>query len=134
MFTNPCLLRNANKDLWIKLVYLGYDPEYMTFKYNLEGLNLVCENQQWHYTDSDNKPWCIDCGENEKLFLAIASLQDDSDSDQWFVYPETDTWFLCDYHDIEAERNAPSTRNSCQSAWFYNSHKATVEELINHFS
>ena len=40
---------------------------------------------------------------------------------------------LCDYYDIEAERNAPSTRNSCQAAWFYKSHKASLEELIEKF-
>lgn len=30
----------------------------------------------------------IDCGTNENLFLALAALQDDTDNEQWFVYPK----------------------------------------------
>lgn len=76
----------------------------------------------------------IDCGTNEELFLALAALQDDSDENQWFVYPNENNWFKCYDNNIEEVRNEPSIRMSCQSAWFYKSHKATVQELIEHFS
>lgn len=75
----------------------------------------------------------IDCGTNEELFLALAALQDDTDENQWFVYPPTNYWFKCDKINIENFRNEPSIKMSCQGAWLYGNHKATVEELINHF-
>lgn len=73
----------------------------------------------------------IDCGTNENLFLAIAALRDDTDDSQWFVYPPEDTWFICDDDDINYARE--NIRGSVQAAWFHCSHKATVEELIEHF-
>lgn len=134
MFTQSCFIRNANKNLIHFISTLGYTPMYKTYRLNKEGSNLVLEGVTWHFTDSDNHPGCIDCGTNEELFLALAALQDDTDEGQWFVYPESDYWFKCDVSDIEAERNDPSTKMSCQSAWFYKSHKATPEELIKHFN
>lgn len=73
----------------------------------------------------------IDCGDNEDLFCAIAVLRDDSDKNQWFVTEEEMHWinqnawmpvgsfiFSCihNYTDIDGKV-----------------HKATVEELIEHF-
>jgi hypothetical protein len=127
MFTQPCLLRNARKELAINVMKLGYEPEYMLWRNNIEGSNLVLEYQHWHYTDSDNKPHCIDCGENEELFLAIAALRDDSDYMQWFT--DESLWYLCDgsrfdgycaYNDISFDESKM--------------HKATVDELIKHFN
>lgn len=73
----------------------------------------------------------INCGTNENLFLAIAALRDDTDDSQWFVYPPENTWFICDDDDINYARE--NIRDSVQAAWFHCSHKATVEELIEHF-
>ena len=74
MFTKECLLRNvgeAKMHVMLELTKLGYSPMYMKFENNVGGSNVVCEGQTWHCTDSDNKPYCIDCGENIDLFLAI---------------------------------------------------------------
>ena len=68
----------------------------------------------------------IDCGTNEELFLAIASLRDDTDKYQWFT--DGDKWIMC-----------PEIKFS--TYWAYNDidvntdtiHKATVKELIEHF-
>ena len=73
----------------------------------------------------------INCEENEDLFLAIAALRDDTDDSQWFVYPPENIWFICDDDDINYARE--NIRESVQAAWFHCSHKATVEELIEHF-
>lgn len=79
MFTQPCFIRNARKELAFNVAALGYVTMYMVFRNNIEGNHLVLEGDTWHFTDSDNHPHCIDCGTNEDLFLAIASLRDDTD-------------------------------------------------------
>ena len=68
----------------------------------------------------------VDCGTNEELFLAIAAFRDDTDKFQWFT--DGDKWILC-----------PEIKFS--TYWVYNDidvnldaiHKATVNELIEHF-
>ncbi len=126
MFTQECLLRNigeAKMHVMLELTKLGYSPMYMKFENNVGGNNVVCEGQTWHCTDSDNKPHCIDCGENIALFLAIAALRDDSDYRQWFTYGEK--WIQNKQNDIEVIRYGAGNP--------INFHKATVEELIEHF-
>ncbi|WP_368117779.1 hypothetical protein [Bacteroides sp. 2201st1_D9_2201SCRN_220225] len=67
----------------------------------------------------------IDCGMNEELFLAIAALRDDTDKYQWFT--DGNKWILCPeikfstywVNDIDVNLDAI--------------HKATVNELIEHF-
>lgn len=65
----------------------------------------------------------IDCGVNENLFLAIAALRDDTDKNQWFT--DGYHWEICP--DEVAYINA--WINKYESS----PHKATVEELIEHF-
>ena len=132
MFTQSCFIRNADKFLIYNIMTLGYKPMYMTWRNNIEGNNLVLEYNTWHFTDSDNHPNSIDCGTNEELFLALASLRDDTDVDQCFVV------------DVEVYQNLS------KGDWFKATdingpyhvgtkiyplycHKATVEELIEHF-
>lgn len=71
-----------------------------------------------YWYDSD-----IDCEENEQLFLALAALRDDSDYMQWFTNGEK--WIQNKQNDIEIIRYG--TGNPI------NFHKATVEEIIEHF-
>ena len=122
MFTQECLLRNvgeAKMYVMLELTGRGYSPMYMNFENNIGGNNVVCEGQTWHCTDSDNKPYCIDCGENINLFLAIASLQNDTDKYQWFT--DGNIWEL-------NKEDLPSRYMQL------NGHKATVDELIEYFS
>lgn len=146
-FTTPCFIRKNTPELRKKLEELGYiknSPKWM------DDCNII-----WAYQYSEEKGFdtphyvianafdipfdkhsrlCgkfIDCGTNENLFLAIATLRDDTDDSQWFVYPPEDTWFICDDDDINYARE--NIRDSVQAAWFHCSHKATVEELIEHF-
>lgn len=89
----------------------------------------------------------IDCGTNEELFLAIVALRDNTDMNQWFVIDTNLTsisepnkitttkgtfvkclrrkWFV-DY-DEDGNPSKFSSRNTP-------AHKATIEELMNHFN
>lgn len=133
MFTQSCFIRKNSLELRKKLEYLGhvYDEDEV---FENAPITACEEIFIWNAAEDAVLTGFVDCGTNEYLFLALAALQDDTDEGQWFVYPESDYWFKCDVSDIEAERNDPSTTTSCQSAWFYKSHKATPEELIKHFN
>ena len=127
MFTRECLLRNvgeAKMHVIYELTKLGYSPMYMKFENNVGGNNIVCEGQTWHCTDSDNKPHCIDCGENIGLFLAVAALRDDKDYMQWFT--NGNEWFQNKQNDIEVIIYGPNTP--------INFRKATINELIEYFT
>lgn len=127
MFTQECLLRNVGEakiHVIFGLTRLGYSAMYMKFENNVGGNNMVCEGQTWHCTDSDNKPYCIDCGENIALFLAIAALRDDSDYMQWFT--DGENWFQNKVNDYEVIKYGPGNP--------INFRKATINELIEHFN
>ena len=69
----------------------------------------------------------IYCGTNEELFLAIAALRDDSNKFQYF----TNGVFLikCSQIDLKHELD-----NNYEEFCVADFHKATVEELIEHFN
>lgn len=68
----------------------------------------------------------IDCGENENLFYSIAALRNDTDKHQWFT--DGNKWVKC-------SENKFSTYWICNNTGVSldNIHKATVDELIEHF-
>ncbi len=134
MFTTPCFIRKSTPELIQKLWKLGYHlcPTCM----GLDIINPYIFVYRGYYAQSpigcqEEEIKCmIDCGENEDLLLAIAALRDDSDEYQWFVY--NNTWFKCDFESIEDKR-IEARNNNYFGASIYNCHKATVEELIEHF-
>lgn len=67
----------------------------------------------------------IDCGTNEDLFLAIAALRDDIDIHQWFT--DGKEWFQCRF--LKVGMHYSDKPEILFERW----HKATVEELIEHF-
>lgn len=67
---------------------------------------------------------CIDCTDNEPLFLAIAALNGKTDKGKWFVNNTTGIWLLCTENCI--------TWMLGGGAELYH-HIATLEELIEHF-
>lgn len=128
MFLRECLLRNvgeAKMHVIYELTKLGYPAMYMKFENNVDGSNVVCEGQTWHCTDSDNKPHCIDCGENIALFLAIAAFRDDKPDYQWFVWD--DNWV-----DNRFKQYIPG--EPWDDWWWFEVHKATPAELIEYFN
>lgn len=142
-FIQPCFIRKNTPELRKKLEELGYKPSYPIFQYpevfkhiavcNFFGSKYygVSDDEVSHHgeiKDAIKNRGMIDCGTNENLFLALAALRDDSDINQYFFcdkvsftigktyYP--DDYLYYQYDEFFDKQN-----------W----HKATVEELIEHF-
>jgi hypothetical protein len=140
-FTTPCIIRKNTTKIRDRLKeldyncnpYLGWHNLYTTihgyasvYSMNDDDINVLSKK-----IDS-----FIDCGTNEELFLAIAALRDDTNENQWFicdvnhwdrsdngeatVYAEIGEWIFCKSNDDDCARDN-------------HYHKATVEELIEHF-
>lgn len=124
IFKYDCFLRNVYvKSNIFLLSDLGYETMYKSkFEYNMEGNHLVLECDTWHFTDSDNHPNCIDCGTNEKLFIALAAVRNDDNAFfQWFT-DGNGRWFL---NEDRSMRVGDFEKDGL--------HRATSEELIHHF-
>ena len=139
MFIQPCFIRKNTPELRKKLEELGYNryPRWMAdwddddsrYKY------LVTDVLYYTYPQEPSKPKNgehINCGTNEELFLALAALRDDSDINQWFVMDVEEyvninqgDWF------IATDRNKGKHIGTQINPMYC--HKATVEELIEHF-
>ena len=141
MFTTPCFIRKNTPELRKKLEELGY-KSFGSVKYEWDtGWGLSTDNRLGEFESFDNNGLeniikcespdyedSIDCGTNEELFIALASLRDDSDINQYFIcdkvsftlgktyYP--DDYLYYQYDEFFDKQN-----------W----HKATVEELIEYF-
>lgn len=121
MFTQQCFIRKNSEDLRKKLGLIGkrslctiHDEiltTYLDCHYSLINLDGTI--------DMLSEDGFIDCGTNEELFLAIAALRDDLDRFQWFVD---------DYDDNIWQKSEWNNAN------FTKAHKATVDELIKHFT
>lgn len=132
MFTQQCFIRKSTKSLTDRLYRLGgrsgkgfWHLDYLTI------LAAYCDYFRCLDDERGNDKFLIncgfvDCGKNEELFLAIASLRDDSDIHQWFVHQ--DGSFLkceCDSKiDMWGDYEYP------QEVY---PRKATIEELIKHY-
>ena len=137
MFTKNCFIQKCNKTLINKLIELGYKP-IGNINYNTYG--IYCHNGKFKTCSTNEQPSIknknfIQCYENENLFLAITALQDNADKNQWFIYDSRDCsvesrrqffWFICEEDNIEDMMYYDCMFLSC--------HKATVEELIEHFN
>lgn len=134
-FIQPCFIRKNTLYLRRKLEELGYKPSYPIFQYpevfkhiavcNFFGSKYygVSDDEVSHHgeiKDAIKNRGLIDCGTNEELFLALAALRDDNDKKQWFV------------HDYQYQKVWIFSEMECYSDEPF-AHKATVEELIEHF-
>lgn len=128
-FTQPCFIRKSSKELVDKVYRMGgregrgfWYSEYSTLLL-AEKNQFTCFDDEWGNADDLIKAGFIDCGVQEDLFLAIAALKCESDKHQWFT--DGIHWEMC-----------PDGKANIQ-AWvsLYKTtpHKASVEELINHF-
>ena len=139
-FIHPCFIRKNTPELRKKLEELGYKP-FGSVKYEWDtGWGLSTDNRLGEFESFDNNGLeniikceppdyedSIDCGTNEKLFIAIASMTDNE-------------YGLCDYYIVTVD-NPRYAKGSIHRALplssvihpsFYR--KATVEELIEHFN
>lgn len=142
MFTTSCFIRKNTPELRKKLEELGYTNgawESPHFEYPYlecwpnrkfglfkgEGFYMTeddyrLDDKVWTYNPKED---VIDCEDNEELFLAVAALRDDTDYMQWFT--DGEKWFQNKQNDIEVIRHGAGNP--------INFHKATVEEIIEHF-
>lgn len=128
MFTTPCFIRKNTAELRRKLESLGYRKGGYPLPVGREDVydrDIHLYENSYHFRDSTlygitNN---IDCGTNEDLFLALAAMRDDSDYMQWFT--DGEKWFQNKQNDIEVIHYGAGNP--------INFHKATVEELIEHF-
>ena len=114
--------------------------------------------QSEHIINIAKNSGAIDCGNNEELFLALAALRDDTDYMQWFVSTKTRTRRLpgCfgqvigmdghykeivgyEWHRHENKDSALTERLNSMiqmevEDMEFLPHKATVEEIIEHFN
>lgn len=118
MFTQKCFIRKNTPELVKKLEELGYKALFSAS--NVYGEYLFCQYDTVFSYDLSEKSWhpnnleWIDCGTNENLLLAIASIRYDTDNMQWFVDP-------CGHWHFN-----PTSLDGLR--------KATVQELIEHFN
>lgn len=141
MFTTPCFIRKNTPELRKRLDELGYEANAYECFWDDENryiITTIGSNGFAFYTLCiknccvlENKEF-IDCGDNEELFLAIAALSGDTDINQWFIMDVEEyvninqgDWF------IATDRNG-GKHIGTQIEPLY-CHKATVEELIEHF-
>ena len=123
-FIQSCFIRKNTPELRKKLEELGYK---MNLIYSPNEHNLYIGSGVYSSANFiDN--YYLDCGTNEELFLALAALRNDTDKNQYFIcdkvsvtlgktyYP--DDYLYYQYDEFFDEQN-----------W----HKATVEEIIEHF-
>ncbi len=129
-FTTPCFIRKNTANIRNRLRGLGYycNPYlgWNNLYTSLFGFSSVCSME-----DNDMNAMSarmdniIDCGTNEELFIAIASLRDESDIHQWFT--DGKEWFLCQY--LKVGMHYQDKPEILFEKW----HKAAVNELIEHF-
>ena len=120
MFTTPCFIRKNTPELKKKLEELGYKMNliYLPNEHNLYIGSGVYSSANF----IDN--YYLDCGTNEELFLALAALRDDTDKNQWLTDGK-----------IWGKFGEDSFLNPIQIISYLQSkgHKATVEEIMEHF-
>ena len=144
-FIQPCFIRKNTPELRKKLEELGvvYDGyygqnnefivvDYGPYNNKYDTVNTLPSNVSYHTYDGYKTFDYMDCGDNEDLFIALSALRDDTDVNQWFVMDVEEymdinqgDWFLA------TDRNK-SKHIGTQIDPMY-CHKATVEEIIEHF-
>lgn len=88
---------------------------------------LICKGGYFFWSGFEPNPdeGCINCGDNEELFIALAALRDDTDDYQWFVWD--------DIEDEGEKFKQYIPGEPWQDWWWFEVHKATPAELIEYF-
>lgn len=134
-FTTQCFIRKNTANIRNRLKEVGYKM-LSPIEYD----NLECSDNWVNDIKSLNDCNGINCGFNEELFLAIAALRDDSNYMQWFI---TDSILSVSYSDSIGNDHYFIEPKGIMFFWDENwdnatiisgrYHKATVDELIEHF-
>lgn len=135
MFTQSCFIRKDTQELRDKLKEIGLEPHPCIMP---KACAFLFVNRGFYsrneigYQEEIEK--AIDCGENEQLFLALAALRDDTDSDQWFILDYNDTWPEAGDFRSKGDFAYCNTEKYYCGTDVRIAHKATPEELIKHFN
>ena len=125
MFIQKCFIRKNTQELVNALEKLGYGTLFSAR--NGYGEYLCCYNSIVTGSDGGEINYeFIDCGTNDELFLSIAALRDDSDKFQYFTNDVF--WIKCSQLELKHELD-----NNYEEFCVADFHKATVQELIDHF-
>lgn len=141
-FTTPAFIRKNTPELRKKLEKLGYN--HSTDVIEDERFCIATSPVNCNYrvilkeVFDDTNPHCtwncagrIDCSINEELFLAIAALRDDTDDNQLFTNGKGDWGIYRDGSDGSLPGMDFYGMPNDFNLLYY--HKATVNELIEHF-
>ena len=133
MFTTQCFIRKNTPELRKKLEELGYN-RHPSYGDNGQYLYL---NRGFYHTNvvgySEEIERMIDCGTNEELFLALASLRNDTNEHQWFI-SNVDIFTECYNNEWRLYENWCNTFTiEDLNSEISPIRKATVEEIIEHF-
>ena len=145
MFTQNCCIKKNTKELRDKLKALGYKLNHgktwgkylVCFKINGTEECRFVATPEYDLKNMPDFKNAIDCGTNEELFLAIAALSDDTNEHQWFTDGSHDIWVVYDSNEMvyDSDKMTYDRYKDCYVFDWYeeDAHKATVEELIEHF-
>lgn len=143
-FTTPCFIRKNTDNIRNRLKELGYycNP-YLGWHNLCTCMFGIISVYSWRDDDINalkEIDVLVDCGANEELFLAIAALRDDSNYMQWFI---ADSILSVSYDDSIGNDHYFTEPKGIMFFWDENwdnatiisgrYHKATVNELIEHF-
>ncbi len=132
--TAKCFIRNNYPGLRIKLETLGYGPACGYLQGDCIECNSLHKDGATCLMTSELhciKDESVDCGTNEKLFLAIAALNDQDDYNQWFLRNDDKEWYRhsCTSFNGTIMASPDAYTVIRKDRW----HKATVQELIDNF-
>lgn len=142
MFTNSCIILKNTKHLRDKLEEFGYKIPLCYSYYEGRKRGLLCRPNLAIGVPEDcddfnldeylkNNPHIIDCGTNEDLFLALAALMVDEDYMQFFT--DGKDFILCDRQNWIDMYYTLCSGGKYTMDELDKFHKATVQELIQHF-
>lgn len=140
MFTYECFIKKNTESIRQKLLDIGLKNDFNPmFREHGEKYNAIMAfNGKFQEVNISYIKECppirlenfIDCRTNKNLFLAVASLRDDSNINQWFVGVGGE-WILKDPKCTEVSCDIiVSEPDRTYLYW----HKATLEELKKHFA
>lgn len=144
VFIQPCIIKNtperrAKLEL-LGVIYDGYYGQnndfivvdYGPYNNKYDTVNTLSSNVSYHTYDGYKTFDYMDCGDNEDLFFALATLRDDTDVNQWFVM-DVEVYMDINQGDwfIATDRNKGKHIGTQIDPMYC--HKATVEEIIKHF-
>lgn len=142
MFTNSCIILKNTKSLRDKLEEFGYKIPLCSSYYEGRKRGLLCRPNlaigvpdDCHDFNLDkyleNNPHIINCCTKENLFLALAALRDDQSYMQWFT--DGNDYILCDRQDWIDMYSTLCSGGRYTMDELDKFHKATAQELIQHF-